>query len=335
MTVHHKFKANLTFIILILALLLAGCAQESASTGASSDAVPSGGQPGSGGVEPPLSAPFFSGIDGLGNTITLQTAPQRIISLAPSNTEILFAIGAGGQVVGRDDFSDFPTEAQAVQSIGGSLAGINTEVVVSLKPDLVLAAEINTPEQVQTLQGLGLTVYYLKNPLTLEDLYPKLELMGMLTGHATEAQALADQLKERVAAVDEKLQNATETPKVFYELDATDPSAPYTAGVGTFVHQLIVRAKGENVGASLQSAYGQMSIEALLVQPPDIILLGDYTWGGVTPEMVAQRAGWGALAAVKEGKVFTFDDNLVSRPGPRLVDGLENLASLMHPELFE
>jgi iron complex transport system substrate-binding protein len=120
---------------------------------------------------------------------------------------------------------------------------------------------------------------------------------------------------------------------VFYELDSTDPAKPYTAGKGTFITLLIERAGGSNIAANLES-YPQMSLEQIVAADPYMIILGDSMWG-VTPGMVAERPGWGNLTAVKEGRVFPFDDNLVSRPGPRLVDGLEQLAKLMRPGLSE
>lgn len=273
--------------------------------------------------------------DGLGRQVTLPGPAQRVASMAPSNTEILYAIGAGSQVVGRDEFSDYPAEAAGLTTIGGSFGGYNNEAIVGLKPDLVLAAEINTPEQVQALEKLGVTVYYLSNPKDMEGMYQNLLTVAALTGRQAEAQKLVDALKGRVAAVEQKLKDVTERPVVFYEIDSTDPNAPYTAGEGTFIDMLLGMAGGENLGRAMQDAYGQMSLEELVVKDPDIILLGDSVWGGVTPEMVAQRAGWEKLGAVQGSRVYPFDDNLVSRPGPRMVDGLESLAKLLHPELFE
>jgi iron complex transport system substrate-binding protein len=138
----------------------------------------------------------------------------------------------------------------------------------------------------------------------------------------------------RVEAVTGKTASVSTSPKVFYELDSTDPNAPYTAGPGTFIDTLIGMAGGQNVGSVLESQYGQLSTEELLVQNPDLILLGDAAYG-VTVESVGERAGWEDLDAVKNGRVHPFDDNLISRPGPRLVDALEELARMIHPELFE
>ena len=272
--------------------------------------------------------------DGLNRTVKLHGTPQRIVSMAPSNTEILFAVGAGKQVVGRDHFSDYPAEVKSIKDIGGSMGNYDTEAIVALHPDLVLAGEINTPEQVASLQQLGLTVYYLPNPTTLEGMFANLETVGQLTGHSSAAATLVNSLKLRVAAVDARSKPVTSRPTVYYELDATDPTKPYTAGPGTFVDLLIARAGGNNVGSSLKGQWAQISMEQLVVANPSIIILGDSAYG-TTPDSLKQRTGWGGLAAVQNGQIYPFDDNLVSRPGPRLVDGLEALAKLLHPEVFK
>jgi iron complex transport system substrate-binding protein len=272
--------------------------------------------------------------DGLGREVKLESPVQRVVSLAPSNTEILFAVGAGSQVVGRDEFSDYPPEAAPISSVGGSFGEYSSEAILALEPDLVLAAEINPPELVRQLEDLGLTVYYLKNPLTLEEMYVNLEIVAQLTGHEKEAGDLVASLKKRVAAIDEKIMPLSSRIPVFYEIDATDASKPYTYGHGTFGDLLISRAGGYNIGGSLTDAYPQISLEQLVVANPAVIVLGDSMWG-VTPESVKGRPGWETIAAVQNDKIFPFDDNLVSRPGPRLVDGLEQLAKLLRPELFE
>lgn len=271
--------------------------------------------------------------DGLGREITLPEPAQRVVSMAPSNTEILFAVGAGGQVVGVDEFSDFPAEAIDLPKIGGGFGDYNLEEIVNLEPDLVLAAEINTPEQVASLEDLGLTVYYLSNPNTLDEMYENLLLVAELTGHSAATGDYVETLRERVVAVVSQIELAEMIPSVFYELDATDPSAPWTAGAGTFIDTLLIMAGGENVAADMEGQYLQLSIEELLVRDPQVILLGDAAYG-VTVESLSDRTGWSNIAAVRDNNIYTFDDNLVSRPGPRLVDGLEELARLLHPELF-
>jgi iron complex transport system substrate-binding protein len=198
---------------------------------------------------------------------------------------------------------------------------------------LVLAAEINTPEQVKAIEDLGLTVYLLPNPTTLEEMYGNLLTVASLTAHITEAEELVDSLRSRVSEIETAIASTEDQPTAFYELDATDPSAPWTAGSETFIDTLIMMAGGENIATDMEGQYLQISIEELLVRDPLVILLGDAAYG-ITPELVLERTGWSNISAAVNDRIYTFDDNLVSRPGPRLVDGLEELARLLHPELF-
>jgi iron complex transport system substrate-binding protein len=321
---------KLTFALLALTLLLAACAPAVIATPEPA-AIPATEEPAL--VLPPAPTNNISLTDGLGRQVILAQPAQKVVSLAPSNTEILFAIGAGGQTVGRDMFSDYPTEALSLPDIGGSMGEYNLEAIVALQPDLVLAAEINPTELVKSLEDLGLTVFYLANPTSLEEMYDNLGIVAQLTGRETEAAALVESLKARVAAVDEKIAPLSSRFSVFYEIDASNPSQPWTAGKGTFITLLIERAGGYNIAAELD-AYPQLSVEQIVADDPMFIILGDAMWG-VTVESVGQRPGWENLSAVQNDNIFPFDDNLVSRPGPRLVDGLETLAKILRPELFE
>jgi iron complex transport system substrate-binding protein len=339
----HKQTITYSIVAISISLILSACTSAvSQSDPARSTLTPASQSPSSQSSAPIIPSPTIepddSGsefTDGLNRQVILPGPAKKIISLAPSNTEILFALGAGDQVIGRDAFSDYPEAAQSLADVGGGWGELNNELIVSLQPDLVLAAQINTAEQVKTLEDLGLTVYYLANPTDMEGLYANLQEVARLTGRETEAATLVENLKSRIAAVEGKISTATERPLVFYELDSTDVNAPYTSGPGTFIDLLISMAGGTNLGHSLTGEWVQVSVEELISQNPDFILLGDYVWGGVKPEDVIARPGWDAIAAVKNSQVYPFDDNLVSRPGPRLVDGLEELARLLHPELFK
>jgi iron complex transport system substrate-binding protein len=277
---------------------------------------------------------MVSSTDSFGHVVKLKGPAQRIVSLAPSNTEIVFAVGAGAQLAGRDDFSDYPAEAAPVPSIGSLYPQANAEAIVALKPDLILAAGITSPDEIKKLEGLGLTIYVTSFANTLDDIYGDIRAIGALTGHAPEAEALVATMQTRAQAVTERVKDA-EKPVVFYEIDATDPAKPWTAGPGSFIDQLLTLAGGVNAGGLASDPYPQLSLEQIAHQDPAVIILGSATFGGQTPELVAQRPGWGELSAVKNNRVFAFDDNLVSRPGPRVVDGLEALAKLIHPELFK
>ncbi len=272
--------------------------------------------------------------DGLDRQVSLDAPAQKIISLSPPVTEMLYAIGAGEQLIGRDTFSDYPESAKSLPDIGGGYGDYDLETIVSLAPDLVIAGSINTPELVQSLEDVGLKVYYLSNPIDLDGTFTAIQALAELSGHAKEAEGLVKDLGERVDAVKAALKNTSTRPVVYYELDATDPAKPYTPGPRTFYTSMIETAGGANFGAGLSGEWVQIGLEALLSTDPDLILLGDAMWG-VTPESVAERPGWGTLTAVKEGRVMPFDDNLIVRIGPRQVDGLETLAKILHPEIFE
>jgi iron complex transport system substrate-binding protein len=273
--------------------------------------------------------------DDLGNAIELTEYPQAIVSISASTTEILFAIGAGDQVVGRDDFSLYPDAALEVESIGGLFEGVPTEAILALEPDLVVAAEIISEENVQVLRDLDLPVYWQANPTDFEGLYENLLDLAEITGHTAETKALVADLQTRVSATEAAIANAEDTPVVFYELDASmDTANPWTAGSGTFIDYIITMAGGVNAAAALEGDYAQISVEELIAVNPEIILLSDALYG-VTPESVAERPGWDAILAVQNGAMYPIDPNMMSVPGPRLVDALEETAQIVHPELFE
>lgn len=333
-------RFTLVLLALLMALAATACAQ--ATPTATPTALPptatpapptATAAPSPTPVPPTATPPSITVTDGLDRTVTLTQPAQRIVALAPSVAESLFAIGAGGQVVAREDNTTYPPEAAQLPSVGSLWGGLPLEAILSYEPDLVIVAEITSPEDVQKMEDAGLTVFRQTNPKTFDDLYNNLRDLATLTGHQDEAEAFIAQLQERVQTVTQALADVQDEPSVFYELDATDPSNPWTSGPGTFISYTIQMAKGRNVGDVLDGEWAQMSIEALVEQDPDIILLADAPYG-VTPESVAQRAGWDTLTAVKEGRVYPFEPSLLSVPGPRLVDGLETLAVLLHPDAF-
>ena len=287
-------------------------------------------------VEPvaePTPAPIAV-TDDLGFEIILAEPAQKIISISPSLTEILYSVGAGDRLIGRDSNSMYPEEALAAADLGGMWDGIPVEDILALEPDLILAGEIFAPEAIQELRDLGLVVYWQKNPADFEMLYENILVIAVLTGTEDIAENVVSSLDERISALDMKLADVDLIPLVFYELDASDPANPYTPGAGTFISFVINRAKGQNLGDGLEGTWVQVSSEALLAQNPDTILLADALYG-ISAESVAARAGWSEIKAVVEGEIYPFDPFILSVPGPRLVDGYEQVAKILHPELFE
>jgi len=326
------FKARYLLQAVILALFLGACTAAGTAPVLSAPTPAPSATPQS--PTPTLAPTPIAIQDGSGQTVRLTRPATRIVSLAPSNTEILFAIGVGSQMVGRDQFSDYPVEAKSLPSISTSMGSLNTEAVVALQPDLVLAAPTLAPEQIQTLRNLGLTVFLVPNPTDFDGLYQNFANVGTITGRGAEAQALVSRSREQVAAVEQVIAKATSKPKVFYELDGSDPGKPWTAGPGNFIDLLIRTAGGQNAAAGLKESYAQISVEELVSQNPDVIILGDSAYG-ISVASVEARPGWNVMNAIKNNAVEAFDDNLASRPGPRLVDGLEAMANLVHPELFK
>jgi len=332
-------KRNLLNLFIIAGLLLTACGLETPAPAASSQ------NPEPATVTEPTQAPMpepteepapekMVFTDDMGNTIELDGYPQAIVSISASATEILFAIGAGGQVVGRDEYSVYPEEALNITSVGAMWDELPVEAILALEPDLVVAAQIISEDQVLGLRELGLNVYWQANPTSYEELWENLRDFAQLTGHEDETEALIADLEARVKAVQEKIAPVSYLPSVFYELDATDPSNPWTTGSGTFIDYIITQAGGVNAASALEGEYAQISSEELIAVNPDVILLADALYG-TTVESVAERPGWSVITAVAEDALYPIDPNMMSVPGPRLVDALEETARLLHPELFE
>ena len=271
--------------------------------------------------------------DGLDREIVLEAPARRIVSLAASTTEMLHEIDALEWLIGRDEFSDEPPSVLDLPSVGGGWGELNTELILTLEPDLILAAEIHTPEQIQELEDLGLTVFWVPNFTTFEGLFTNLDNLGKLTGRNEAAQLSITALRARVEAV-EALIEGIEPVSVYYEVDGSDPSAPWTTGSGTFHDVLVTMAGGINIASDIQG-WGQISPEAIIAADPQIILFTSGAFVDSTVESIVGRPGWEDIRAVVNEAVFSVDTNIVDRPGPRQVTALEIFAANFHPELFE
>ncbi len=264
--------------------------------------------------------------DDVGRQVVLQEAPQRIVSIAPSNTEILFALGLGEKVVAVDQYSDYPPEAEQKPQLG-SYVKPDLEQIVAAAPDLVLATGVHEETVVPQLEALRLTVAVI-NPEDLDDVFDGIGLVGRITGQDARATGLVCELLDRVDAVAERI-NGAPRPRVFFELS---PEL-HTAGPDSFIDDLISRAGGENIAAGATEEWPQLSAEVLLEQDPEVILLADEA-AGVSPDQVRTRPGWQQVTAVEQDRIVAIDPDLTNRPGPRVVDGLEAIARALHPERF-
>ena len=260
-------------------------------------------------------------------SVTIATRPLRIVSIGPSNTEFVFALGAGDRVVGVDDFSDQPAAATKIDKVGG--VKVNLEKVVSLKPDLVLSVKFSDGT-IERLAATGLPVLVV-DPQSIGDVSRTAILLGRAIG--ANGDKLASDIDAKLQQVKQKVAGAPGKPRVFHEVDASDPTKPFTVGPGSFIQDLITIAGGVNIAAGTASAYPQISVEEVVRADPEVIILGDADYG-TTAEQVAARPGWSGISAVRNKKVFPIADSLVSRPGPRVGDAAEAYAKLLHPELY-
>ncbi len=266
--------------------------------------------------------------DALGNEVALEGPAQRIVSLAPSVTETLFAIGAGDQVVGRTDFCNYPEAALDLPSVGG-FSTISLENILALEPDLVIGGSAYQADTIQALNEAGVPAFIV-DPASLEEILDQVTLFGLVTGHEAEAEALAADMQARIEAV----AAATEAippesrPTVFYEV-WHEPLM--TVSSGSFIGQVIETAGGVNIFADLPDAYPMISAEEVIAADPDFIIGPSSHADQLTAEVIAAREGWEALTAVQNGSIYIIDGDIISRPGPRIVDALEELAGVLQP----
>lgn len=262
--------------------------------------------------------------DDAGRSVTIEAAPERIVSLAPANTEILFAIGAGNRVVGVTTYDDYPAEVTEIAQVG-DFAGPNLEAVAAADPDLVLATTGVQGDVIAKLEELGAIVIAV-DPQTLDGLYEAISEVGMATGERDGAEAVIAGMAADVSEIEEAV-SGLEPASAFIEIGQ---NPLFTVGTGTLLHELVTIAGGTNVVT--EPGYVPYSVEQLVESDPAVYLA---TKGSSSdPAAIEQRAGFSDIAAIKNGRVVIMDDNLVSRPGPRAVLGLRQIAEGLHPEAF-
>lgn len=284
-----------------------------------------------GGCQPQSQPGTFT--DDLGREISIEGIPQRIISLAPSNTEILFALGLGDRVVGVTEFCNHPEAAIAKPKIGG-FSTVDIERIVALEPDLILATSIHEAKAIPTLESVGLTVVALA-PQTIDGVLNNITLVGEITGSSQEAAQLVASLEARIKAVTDQTDSLpdSQSPRVFYVL-WHEPLM--TVGSEARIHELIVKAGGINIAQDLTGDYPTISLEAVILANPQVIIAGSGHGTGEdsTFQFAKTEPRLENIDARHNNRVYEIDADLPSRPGPRIVDALEELARLIHPEIF-
>lgn len=321
MFARHSRQALISlFVILVAPLGVAACGPTGTSVGATAT-IP---------VAPLITT------DARGQAIVVPaSAPQRIISLAPSNSEILAALKVDAHVIGVDAYTDYPAAMAAKRKVTSDTGQVNVEQIISLAPDLVLdysTFHLNADDQ---LAQAGIHVIAIPSP-DLEQILIEIRLIGQLVHAYPTAAALASFLQVRIDTVKRKA-TAAQPVTVYMEADdCCPPGNPYVFGGGSFGDEMIRDAGGANVfGSDTENGgYPQVSYEAVIAANPHVIILTEDPQYGGNPQTVPTRPGWSSIDAVKQRRVYAIVTALISRPGPRIVDGLEQVAKDLHPELY-
>ena len=271
--------------------------------------------------------------DQAGRAVRIEKMPEKIISLAPGNTEILYALGLEDRLVGVTTYCNYPEAAKDKPQIG-QFSKVDTEIIVQIQPDLILAANIHKDEVVPELERIGLTVLTL-NPRTMDEVIEAINLIGRATANEDEASQLVAEMKQRIKSITDKTASLTKAqmPRVFYVL-WHDPLR--TVDAETRIHELIVKAGGINIAENLEGDYPTISLEAVIMANPQVIIAGSGHGAGANLpyEFAITESRLREVAARQNNRVYKIDTDLTSRPGPRIVDGLEELAKMIHPEIF-
>ncbi|PZX05841.1 iron complex transport system substrate-binding protein [Psychrobacillus insolitus] len=269
--------------------------------------------------------------DVVGNEITLEEAPKTIVSMIPSNTEILFGLGLNAEIVGVNDYDNYPAEALEKEKIGGQ--EFNVEKIVAMNPDIVFAHEsmIGVGEAgLQQIRDAGVEVFVVKNAADFNETYTTIEEIGRATGKLPEAQQIIEDMKAKVEEVKEKVASVETKKTVFVE--NSDVPDIYTAGNGTFMQEMFDMINAENIAAD-QEGWFKIEPEEIVSRNPDVMIIS-YSYVDDIINKVKARDGFDSVTAVKNDAVVQVDENLVSRTGPRLGEALEAIAKAVYPEVF-
>jgi iron complex transport system substrate-binding protein len=305
---HQRFRAFAGLILLGLAAFAVACTDED---------VPSAA------VAPTTDAPAFplTVRDSAGTEVRLERMPERIISLSPGTTEILYAIGAGDRIAATDRFSNFPAEANATPKI--EYTNPNPEAALAFRPDLVIMAT-RQQQQIAQFRNLGMTVFYAREPENLDGVYEHIAMFGQLTGHTADAVRVVADMRREIDAVTASIADVQQGPRAFYELDPT----LFTAAPNTFIGSMLTLLKARNIAQGATVQFPQLTTEAVLAANPEVIFLAHPG----TAESIGQRPGWSGVTAVTTRRIYSIDPDLVNRPGPRLAQGIRALGQALYPD---
>lgn len=265
--------------------------------------------------------------DSAGNTVVFEEKPERIVSVAPSITETVFALGAEGLLVGRTDYCDYPAEVSGIESVG-TLKEPNIEKIVELDTDLVIASTHFSEDVYKKLNELGVKVVVLNPNDSFAGVYSVIEAMGEILDLSENADKLNSEMKETVAEVEDKVSGLA-APSVYYVVGYGE-FGDFTAGGGTFISEMIRMANGENIADDVEG--WSYSLEKIVEHDPEMVIVSKYY---ETKAGLIEANGYKDLSAVKAGNVFEIDSNMIDRQGPRIAEGFKALAEIIHPDAFK
>jgi iron complex transport system substrate-binding protein len=324
----RRFLAKAAAFLAALSLA-AGCVGPTETSTSPSAAAPTpSALPSATPIPEPTAAVFpIEVTDDEGTAVIIPAEPRRIVTLTAASTETAFALGLGDRVVGTDSASDFPAEATQLPDVG-AFGTVDIEQIVDLGADLVIAGGNGDtpPDGIVRMRSLGIPVVVVYAG-TLEAVFTDIELIAQATGVPGEGAELARSMREEIAALTDAVA-AEDRPRVFYEIDAT--VEVYGPADESFLAEMLVLAGADPITSGSGASY-EISLERLVEADPEVIVLGDAAFG-VTAEVVRDRPGWGGMAAVREGAIRPTDDKLITRPGPRLAQGLRSLILAIHPD---
>ncbi|MGH4141088.1 ABC transporter substrate-binding protein [Clostridium sp.] len=266
-------------------------------------------------------------VDSYNRTVTIESEPKRIITIAPNITEGVYALGKGEKLVGRSDYDDYPKEALKVASVGSVLQP-NIEKIVELKPDVVIASTHFDKAVLKKLEALNIKVIVLYGEENFAGVYDTMSKLGQVVNASEKAQSIISDMKKKVTDITSKVKDAKKS--TVYYVAGFGKSGDFTAGKDTFIGNMIEMAGGTNVA---DDAIGwKYSVEKLIEKDPDVLICSKFF---DSKKGIQATNGYKDLKSVKNGKLLEIDSNIVDRQGPRSVEGLEAMAKLIHPELFK
>ena len=327
-------RRGVALSLVLLAAVLGGCS----SGGASPSVAPPSASPSASvaAASPsPTEAPAFpvTLTDDEGTAVDVAAEPEKIVSLTPATTEILFALGAGDRVVATDDGSDYPEEAVALPDVA-TFSSVDVEKVVALEPDLVLAGGLGfTPaDAISRLRDLDVPVVVVYAP-SVEGVLKDIELIGTATGTTDTATTLTTQMRSDMDAISDAVATQSPKPRTFYDVGYDDTTgAIYAPAADSFLAEMVTMAGGDVITTGDPNTY-ELPLETLIEKDPQLIVLGTNPFYSPTPDAVAARRGWDALTAVRDDAIRPVRDIEITRPGPRLPIGLRTLAGAIWPDV--